>query len=61
MCDEATFSNEDCGICGSRWAGDRHVWHGVDDKGDIVHSDDACTDCVLRLAGYTEDEIKEGR
>ena len=47
---EAGFSWSPCGICGSRLGGNREVWHAIDENGEILHSDDACTDCVVFLA-----------
>ena len=41
------FSTSPCGICGTRMAGRREVWHWIADDGTIMHEDDACTDCVM--------------
>ena len=49
ICEEASFSNYPCGICGCNLGGDRSAWHFILD-GEIHHEDDACTDCVLFLA-----------
>jgi hypothetical protein len=47
---EGGFSWHSCGICGSRLGGNREPWHGVDANNEIMHFDDACTDCVCWLA-----------
>jgi len=56
--DEPGFSWRPCGICGCHLGGDRHRWHWLDEDGDIVHEDDACSDCVYFLANgdVPEDE-----
>lgn len=52
--DEGSFSWSGCGICGSHLGGTLYSWHGVDSNGDIMHFDDACTDCVMYLANGDE-------
>ncbi len=57
--DEGSFSWSSCGICDSRLGGDRYVWHALMSRGtekDLVHFDDACTDCVFFLADGDEPE-----
>ena len=58
---EPSFSHGSCGICGSHLGGDREVWHAIipDENGsvigrEILHSDDACIDCVVYLANGDE-------
>ena len=60
---EPSFSHGSCGICGSHLGGDREVWHAIipDENGsvigrEILHSDDACIDCVVYLANGDEPE-----
>ena len=53
--DEASFSWRSCGVCGSKLAGDRFVWHAQLD-GNLVHFDDACVDCVQYIANGEEPE-----
>lgn len=60
---QATFSRQDCGICGSSLGGDREVWHGrsiMHPQWGILHYDDACTDCVMYLANGDTPERWEG-
>ena len=45
-----------CGICGNHLSGTMHVWHWVDDEGEIMHETDACVDCVVYLANGEEPE-----
>jgi hypothetical protein len=47
---EPSFSSGSCGICNSHLGGNREVWHGIDANGEIMHFQDACTDCVMYLA-----------
>lgn len=57
--DEASFSWSPCGICGCRLGGDRYFWHAIrvgDESREILHFDDACTDCVYYLANGDEPE-----
>ena len=54
--DEGHFSALPCGICGSYLAGDRFVWHWVDDRGNIIHENDCCVDCLQYLANGTVPE-----
>lgn len=53
---EGSFSWRACEVCGSTLGGERHEWHAVDKNGDVIHGDDACTDCVLYLANGEEPE-----
>lgn len=56
---ETHFSWSPCGICGTKFGGDRHAWHWIDPndpKREIHHEDDVCTDCVLYLANGDEPE-----
>ena len=50
ICDDGYFSWHRCDLCGCSLGGDRTVWHGVDEKGDIIHGDHACIDCVMYFA-----------
>ncbi len=47
---EPHFSWSACDLCGSTLGGDREVWHAIDKNGEIIHGDNACTDCVMYLA-----------
>ena len=65
--DEGSFSHGSCGICNSHLGGTRFDWHAiVPDEGgsvvggEILHFDDACTDCVMYLANGDEPEDWEG-
>jgi hypothetical protein len=56
---EGSFSWRPCGICGTKLGGNRECWHAIDaDKpvagGEILHFEDACTDCVMYLANGDE-------
>lgn len=50
------FSTGRCGICDTSMAGARHVWHWVNEDNEIVHEDDACTDCVMFMCNGDEPE-----
>ena len=60
--DEGSFSWSECGICGNRLGGNRYVWHAVSIRPggadgavrELLHFDDACTDCVVYLANGDE-------
>lgn len=55
LIDEGSFSASRCGICGTSMGGQRFAWHWIDDhRNEIVHEDDACTDCVMYLANGEE-------
>jgi len=56
VCDEGGFSWSGCGICGSTLGGTLYTWHGINSEGEILHFDDACTDCVMYLANGVEPE-----
>lgn len=62
-----SFSWSPCGVCGTKLGGDRCTWHWISGgiehgKGDeIVHEDDACTDCVFYLANGDEPESWRAR
>lgn len=48
---EGSFSWSSCGICGSHFGGDRYKWHALHtETSELMHFDDACTDCILYLA-----------
>jgi len=59
---EFHFSWSPCGICGTKLRGNRSAWHwicGCDahgKRGDIMHEDNACMDCVVWLANGEEPE-----
>lgn len=55
-CSDTHFSWCPCGICGSTLGGDRERWHALGANREILHFDDACTDCVLYLAYGDEPE-----
>ncbi len=57
--EEGSFSWSACECCGSPLGGDRHVAHGVDADGEIVHFS-VCVDCMLYLANGDEPEDWEG-
>lgn len=57
--DEGGFSACGCGICNSNMHGTRHVWHWLDKDNNIIHENDACTDCVLFMANGDEPEFWE--
>jgi hypothetical protein len=59
VCAEAHFSWTSCGICGSQLGGDREAWHGIDSDGNLMHFDDACTDCVVYLANGEEPNARQ--
>lgn len=46
---EASFSWSACEVCGSTLGGDRYAWHAITSDGELLHRDNACTDCVLYL------------
>lgn len=50
--DDGHFSHSGCGICG-QIAGQRYNWHAVDSDNEVIHFDDACTDCVQYIANGT--------
>lgn len=54
VCDEGSFSWSGCGICGSNLGGTVYDWHAVNDDDELLHFNDACTDCVLYLANGDE-------
>ena len=56
---EPFFSSGGCDICGAVLGGNFEVWHGIDEKGEIVHGDRACEDCVVYLANGDEPETWE--
>lgn len=60
VCDEASFSMGECGICGSRLGGDRYVWHWLDEDNEIRHEEDCCVDCALFMANGEEPDEWEG-
>ena len=53
---ESNFSWSACDLCGSALGGDREVYHYVDEDGNLVHGDSACTECVMELAGHYLEE-----
>lgn len=54
--DEGRFSWSFCGICGRKQGGTVYVWHAVDSDNEVIHFDDACTDCVQYIANGTMPE-----
>lgn len=53
---EASFSWRGCEICGSTLGGDREEWHAIGSKGELLHFNAACVDCVVYLANGDEPE-----
>jgi hypothetical protein len=54
LIDEGSFSMSRCGICGTSMGGNRFAWHWINPDGEIVHENDACTDCVMFMANGEE-------
>jgi hypothetical protein len=54
--DEAGFSTQPCGVCGTYLHGDRYVWHWLADDRTIHHEEDCCSDCAMYLANGDEPE-----